>query len=330
MEINGKRSKSGKITMGVIQGSILGPLLYLIFVNDLPGATYLKSQMFADDTNFLARGGSIKDMEEKINIELGKVADWFTANKLSLNTKKTHYMIFKKRKKIISTISLQINGEEIKRVISDEGVKFLGYRLNEKICWNNHIEEKLRKAKKGIFALLQVKNILPIAARKSIYHALVHTHLSTGSILWYPMLSKEKRQEVEIVQKQAIRALCGAPYRSHSEPLLKKTHVLKISDVFKKESVIFVKRILDGGGPSSFNSLMEVNSHRYSTRTVATTIKTTNRRSNSLMNIIAVWNELKIDCSSTNLVKYKKEVTEELIKKYEDECKEINCYICQK
>ena len=116
---------------------------------------------------------------------------------------------------------------------------------------------------------------------------------------------------------------------NNSEPLLKKTSVLKISDVFKKDSIIFVKKILDGEGPSSLNSLIEINTHQYSTRTVGTTLKTTNRKSKSLINIISVWNETKINCPTTNLVKYKKKLTEELIKQYEDNCKEDKCYICQ-
>ena len=100
VKVNGVRSLLQYILYGVPQGSILGPLLFLIFINDLPDATTLFVKLFADDTFLCAENADFKLLESEVNKELGKVADWLLANKLTLNIVKSNYMIISRKRTI--------------------------------------------------------------------------------------------------------------------------------------------------------------------------------------------------------------------------------------
>ena len=94
VSINGAESSMQSIICGVPQGSVLGPLLFLLFINDLPNATDFLTLLFADDTTFQLSGTNLNLLFEKSNVELDKASIWFKANKLTLNVKKTKYMLF--------------------------------------------------------------------------------------------------------------------------------------------------------------------------------------------------------------------------------------------
>jgi Reverse transcriptase (RNA-dependent DNA polymerase) len=102
VEINGKLSDLEYITISILQGSILGPILFLCFINDLPNCTDLLTLMFADDTAGLTSGPEIKPLIEKANLELQKLSMWFRANKMAVNVSKTKYMIFKPKSKKVT------------------------------------------------------------------------------------------------------------------------------------------------------------------------------------------------------------------------------------
>ena len=129
------------ITYGVPQGSILGPLLFLIYVYYLPNATnILDPIMFADDTNLFYSHHNIKTLLSTVNEELEKLGDWFTANRLSLNIKKTKYTFFHKNS-VKDNIHLKLPDLHIsnKSIERKSSIKFLGVMLDEHIAWNDHI-----------------------------------------------------------------------------------------------------------------------------------------------------------------------------------------------
>ena len=136
--IDGVKSSNLDISCGVTQGSILGPLLFLIYVNDL--ATVSKDAvtvLFADDTNTIYRSKTYSELNKVINEDLPRISNWFKTNKLALNETKTKFIIFHTRHNSPpSTFQIVLNNVELERV---EYTKFLGILIQENLSWGTHI-----------------------------------------------------------------------------------------------------------------------------------------------------------------------------------------------
>ena len=159
--------------MGVPQGSILGPLLFLIFINDLPNVSnVLFYLLFADDTNIFISGQNIDSMCEQLNLALSSISQWFISNKLLLNVTKTNLMVFTTKNKVydIDNVKVTMNGIIIKQT---RHTKFLGVILDEHLTWNNHIEHVQSKLNKTIGILYRARNRLDPNILKLLYISLV-------------------------------------------------------------------------------------------------------------------------------------------------------------
>ena len=142
------KSSFGTITCGVPQGSILGPLLFLMYINDLSKVSeYCFSLLFADDTNMYHTGKDMKKVCDQVNEDLKNVQEWLNCNKLSLNIRKTHYMIFTPRNKIIDDIDVKFCNNVIERVYV---TKFLGVQIDSQLTWKTHVEYTCKKLSKSI------------------------------------------------------------------------------------------------------------------------------------------------------------------------------------
>ena len=119
MDINGQFSKEKSINISVLQGSILGPLLFLCFINDLHTMTNLLTLLFADDTAGLKSGFNLNLLIEEVNVEINKIANWFRANKMAVNTAKTKYIIFQPKGSII-LVDIELNGVKYNSVVYDD------------------------------------------------------------------------------------------------------------------------------------------------------------------------------------------------------------------
>ena len=184
------------IICGVPQGSILGPLLFIIYVNDLcQTSEFLKPIMFADDTNLFCKSKTVKTLFLKANIELKKISEWFQANKLSLNEDKTRFTLFHKlqdRDNLpLQLPVLKINNYEIKRSTS---IKFLGVMVDEHLNWKDHINVIENKLSKNLGLLHKAKQFLSSKAMKSVYFLFLHSYLTYGNVVWCSTsMSKTKK-----------------------------------------------------------------------------------------------------------------------------------------
>jgi len=126
------------VTCGIPEGSVLGPLLFLLYVNDLPySVTGEKIKLFADDINLFISASSISELEQKANFHIQNINKWLIANKLYLNIEKTCYSIFSPNKSFLSTLSLKINNSVINHV---NNCKYLGVIIDDQLKWSIHIE----------------------------------------------------------------------------------------------------------------------------------------------------------------------------------------------
>ena len=144
-----------QIKYGVPQGSILGPLLFLIYVNDLPSATNFFIKLFADDTFLCAQNKDMKVLEKEVNLELGKVYKWLESNKLTLNVKKSKFMVFTNARKNFHDISVRINKTPLEKCVK---YKYVGIIFDEKLNWKDHIEYVCKKVSKACGALAKMRH----------------------------------------------------------------------------------------------------------------------------------------------------------------------------
>ena len=230
--VNGHKSSSLPVTTGVPQGSVLGPLFFLVFINDLPLATKLDTTLFADDACMSYGNTSISQIEDVVNEELCKVSRWMATNRLTLNADKTFYMlIHQKRNKEVAIQNLQIklNNQPIKRV---ENVKYLGVILDQKLSWDTHIGNVVKKMSKCMWAICKLRHYTNISTLKLTYYALAYPHMQY-CISLFGGAAKTHLDPLVKLQKRLVRIMLREPFDSPSKPLFQKLGLLEFHSIYQ-------------------------------------------------------------------------------------------------
>ena len=245
---------------------MLGPLLFIIYTNDLPNSLkYTKCILFADDTTIYLSGENVHQLKIHIESDLVELDDWFRSNKLSLNVQKTHFMIFNHNKqRYIDIDSIKIGHENIQRV---GHAKFLGIWVDDELEWDKHIEHVSKKIASGTYAINSSKRILSIPNLKLLYFSLVHSHLSYGTLIWGSAY-KYKLHRLEIKQKQCMRNICNAKYNTETLSLFKDLRILKFIDIRQMQLGKLIYTCIHGMAPLPVCAIFTVNNdiHNYNTR----------------------------------------------------------------
>ena len=213
VEIDGKKSSLLTMACGVPQGSILGPILFLIFINDLPFSNNFFTLLFADDTTFQLQNPNLSDLFNIANAELEKAKNWFKANKLTLNVSKTKFILFRSKSMHVdfNDLELFIGNEKIERIgdnCKDKYFKFVGHQLDEHLTWEhqiNHVHSKLASAN---YAISQIKNFVPKKIRMTLYNSLFRPHMEFGILAWGG-INKTKLSKIINLQKKCLRNVAG-------------------------------------------------------------------------------------------------------------------------
>ena len=203
VSINGSNSSARLMKYGVPQGSILGPLLFLIYINDLPGIDqWAKFILYADDANIMITGENMQEIKEQLNRLTNSLVKWVNANGLLLNLKKTNYMLFS-RKTIRQAPQVIINNVHITRV---HEAKFLGVILDEKLSWSNHIKALKGKMARYVGIMYRIRSHVPLQVRVQIFHSFVQSHLNFCALVW-GFAAKSHIDSLFTQQKKGMRAI---------------------------------------------------------------------------------------------------------------------------
>ena len=178
---NGRDSNPMPLEYGVPQGSILGPLLFIIYINDLPNiSNFAHFILYADDANKIVTGSTVQEVKDKISALIDRLTEWVDCNGLLLNLKKTHYMIFS-RSRSIPDIDINIKNVKIKRETES---KFLGVIADDGLTWKSHIAAMKTKMSRYFGIMYKLRSQLPQKAKLLIYHSFIQSHLNYCSLVW--------------------------------------------------------------------------------------------------------------------------------------------------
>ena len=254
---NGLHSKLKDIKYGVPQGSSLGPLLFLIYVNDLQNAVDCTPRLFADDTCLIFQASNPCILQGIIKKELKNLNIWCCANKLTVNPSKSTCNVLVVSPKLIYDFTEQITvSYDSSQIYSVKSAKYLGVIIDNRINFYKHIKALECKIARSVGILTKLKTILPKQNLLQLYYTLVHSHLTYGISIWgstYPSYL----QNLQKLQNKALKAICNAPYRSPAKPLYTQLNILQIQDVYKHEIAKFMFNCNKTLTPTPFSNFFQ-------------------------------------------------------------------------
>lgn len=222
--------------IGVPQGSVLGPLLFSLFLNDIVDfVSDFAVVCYADDITVIISDKEC-DVKTTANLILDKLFNWFCANKLSLNLNKTKHMLFHTVQKRIDDFDLQILNNVIK---STDSAPFLGLTFTSTLNWNTHCQELTSKLNKSIFKLRSLRNVVNLHTLKMIYYAEFQSHLLYGILLWG---SSSAALKVFLKQKSAIRCIAGVSSLTSCRNYFKTLKILTLPEIYILESSLYIHK----------------------------------------------------------------------------------------
>ena len=240
----GINSKKADIKYGVPQGSLLGPLLFLLVLNDF-GNLNINSEKFiyADDTCLLYNGCSEVEIHNKIMNDIDEILEYFKENGLLLNIKKTKIMYLgSKRKFMDRALPLYINNHEIERVNT---FKYLGLIIDDEMKWDLHIKNLVAELRKIVGIMFKISKFTPVEIKLNMYYAFIHSKIQYAIMVW-GNTNKKLLKTVQVLQNRALKCVYNLPFLYPTDELYFKNEILPVQGIYQYKTIIFVKEVLIG------------------------------------------------------------------------------------
>ena len=300
-------SDTFKVEYGTPQGSCLGPLIFLIFVNDLHLHTdECDCVQFADDTTLVFSHKNLRYLKYCVESEIHKIYDWFNANKLTLNVGKSAYLLFGCNQVSTLDFTLSINGLEIPRV---SHAKLLGTWIDNKLTWGVHISKLLTKLKCAIGMLRRCKYLLDKRSKKLLYYGQFHSNLCYCIGIWGTMLTKKQKLDLTRLQRTAVSLV---DMTKPTDQVFKTMGILTFGNLIRLEQMKLGFKLCHELLPVKFAMQLKedhrgcamVKTHQYSTRNknIPNRPKVTNNkyRSSFLYMAVKEYSDLSQDLKDIN------------------------------
>lgn len=234
--IKGKQSTSKLISKGVPQGSVLGPFLFIVMINDLPKNLRVDSVIFADDSTLLASDSDLERLESNIQVAINSAYNWFSCNKLLCNQEKTQQIL----------LSLS-HDQDL------HSVKLLGFHIDNRLNWSIHIDNVCKKICRVSFLIWKLKNFISNEYLRMTYFALFQSHIQYGIIIWGHSSHVNK---ILLIQKRVVRSMCDVGALDHCRPLFTKLKILTVINLYIFQILLHTKTNLE-----SFQTREEIHYH---------------------------------------------------------------------
>ena len=320
VSLNNNVSSFCDINCGVPQGSILGPLLFLIYINDFcKCSTILSFIHFADDTNLFYSHRNSHTLVDIVNRELVHVSHWIRSNKLSINIQKTKYIIFSNTLESLP-LDIILDDNPLEKVST---TKFLGIIVDNKLSWKPHIDAVCSTISRNVGIINRLKTQLPLKPLLMLYSTLISPYLYNGILVW-GNANQCLLERILLLQKKALRVISMSPPRAHSKPLFFEYKLLQVQDLFNFQLGQLMFNFNNKMLPSIFNNIFLKNNsiHSYPTRQAnefhLPLLRTSSAQRTFIYEGPKYWYSINPDIkSSPSLCVFKEKLLSHLLQSYE-------------
>ena len=329
--VNGVYSEEVPIDMGIPQGGTLSAPIYIAYNNDLEYSSDMLTFLYADDSMLINSAPTIEQLEQDLNRELDKVSTWFNANQLTLNEKKTQYIIFVPKSKPDKEVKIELNKVTIERIgknYSKKSAKLLGILVDDRLTFEEQAKKVISKIRTGYAKIAAAKHQLPKKCKIMAYNALIKPHLEYGALIWGPKLKDKWKKQIDIIQKKCVRIIDHLHYNEHTGNSFRELKIMKFKDLIQLAAIKLAWGIYTEEAPKSLwhenrekNQRKIIDKHRVPERGFPGQI---------VYEITSAWNKTENEWKDLEKImhishRFKKQTTQS----YETNCTKNPCRSCE-